>query len=91
MEHFDRLVESDRPVCSLIGKMEMEGALFSDVTRIARSMTKFSTSFSSFTALEQRGKLSTTLRPQVSDAALRGLALNKRRLGRMLKGNSLLD
>ena len=42
MEHFDRLVESDRPVCSLIGKMEMEGALFSDVTRIARPTTKFS-------------------------------------------------
>ena len=42
MEHVDGLVESDRPVGPLIGKMEMEGALFSDVTRIARPMTKFS-------------------------------------------------
>ena len=42
MEHIDRLVESGRPTCPLIGKMEMEGTLFSDVTRIARPMTKFS-------------------------------------------------
>ena len=42
MEHVDGLVESDRPVGPLIGKMEMEGALFSDVTRIARPTTKFS-------------------------------------------------
>ena len=42
MEHVDGLVESDRPVGPLIGKMEMEGALFSDVTKIVRPTTKFS-------------------------------------------------